>query len=276
MSTIKNTAKSILPPILTQKLQAFRKDRILFDGDFLTWEEAAAQTSGYEAENILLKSIEASLKVKRGEAAFERDTVLFDEVEHNWPVLTGLMAAAAHQEGRLHVLDFGGALGSSYFQCRGWTHTLRDVRWNVVEQPHYVAAGKSHLEDARLKFYPSVEDCLDDDTPNVVLISSALQYLPSPLETLRKLSGIDASHLIIDRTPFSKLSRDKLVCQKVPASIYSASYPMWIFAWDPFLFQIQENWHLLASNFSPEGQARTENGLKFSFRGAILTSKNDK
>ena len=52
-------------------------------------------------------------KVKNGETVYERDSVIFDQIEYSWPVLTGLMCAAAQNSGCLKVLDFGCSLGSS-------------------------------------------------------------------------------------------------------------------------------------------------------------------
>ena len=50
--------------------------------------------------------LDASLKVKNGVAAFERDSVLFDEIEYSWPVTAELMHGAARSGGRVHVVDF--------------------------------------------------------------------------------------------------------------------------------------------------------------------------
>ena len=74
------------------------------------------------AQDILDKVLAATLKVKQGQAVFERDSVLFDEIEYSWPLLAGLMWAAASNGGKLNVLDFGGALGSSYYQNRKFLH----------------------------------------------------------------------------------------------------------------------------------------------------------
>jgi putative methyltransferase (TIGR04325 family) len=39
-------------------------------------------------------------------------------------------------------LDFGGSLGSSYFQNKKFLDALRLVEWNVVEQENFVATGE--------------------------------------------------------------------------------------------------------------------------------------
>ena len=43
------------------------------------------------------------LKIKAGEAAFDRDSVLFAEVQHSFPVLAGLLRAAVESGNQLNV-----------------------------------------------------------------------------------------------------------------------------------------------------------------------------
>lgn len=203
---------------------------ITFEGNYATWEEAAAQCTGYDAESILAKVLEATLKVKRGEAVYERDSVLFDEIDYAWPVTAGLMWAAAQSGGRLDVLDFGGSLGSSYFQNRAFLAGLPQVRWSVVEQAHYVEAGRRHVQDETLKFYASIDDCIAENMPNVVLLSSVLQYLPDIDDVIQQINRSGISMLIIDRTPYSDEQNNKICIQKAPERIYKASYPMRILA----------------------------------------------
>jgi len=48
-------------------------------------EEAMELSTGYDSERILGKVRDSLLKVKRGEAVYERDSVLFDKVQYSWP-----------------------------------------------------------------------------------------------------------------------------------------------------------------------------------------------
>ena len=270
MNVFKELARDWLPPVLVRWFRQVRGGGIRFEGDFPTWEEANSLCTGYDAEEILAKVLASTLKVKHGEAAAERDSVLFDQIEYAWPVLAGLMWAAARSSGRLNVLDFGGALGSSYFQNRNFLQSLPDVRWNVVEQPHYVDAGRKHIQDEHLRFYKTIVECLSENRPNVILLSSVLQYLESPADLISELNKVGALCLVVDRTPFTLQAKDKLVVQKVPATIYSASYPMWIFSLSEFEKLLAKNWCLVAPNISPEGYVRTTNDSEFSFQGMLL------
>jgi putative methyltransferase (TIGR04325 family) len=272
LKSIRTIAKNWLPPALLPWVRKIspRPGEIRYEGDFAMWEEACTRCTGYEAKDILAKVLAATLKVKRGEAAFERDSVPFDEVEHPWPVLAGLMWAAARNGGRLNVLDFGGALGSSYFQTRTFWQALPEVRWSVVEQSHYVEAGQAQIQDERLRFYYNNAECLRENQPNVILLSSVLQYLASPIAVLAELASTAADCLIIDRTPFSKGSEGKIVIQRVPPSIYCASYPMWVLSEQEIMGILDAHWHLVASNLSPEGFVKSTAGIKFSFQGMLF------
>lgn len=225
MTAFKSLVLDWLPPAMARWVRQRRGGGIRFEGEFATWEEAASRCTGYDAKGILDKVLEATLKVKRGEAAFERDSVLFEEIEYSWPMLAALMWAAARNGGKLNVLDFGGALGSSYFQNRAFLQPLPEVRWSVVEQAHYVEAGTAHIQDKQLRFYKTIEECLSENRPNVILLSSVLQYLESPKSWINELKMVGADIVIIDRAIVNASDCDTIFVQRVPSVIYSASYP---------------------------------------------------
>lgn len=275
MRKIKKILKDIIPPVAMRMMPALRADGIRFEGDFATWSDASKLCVGYAAEEILAKVLDATLKVKSGEAAFERDSVLFDEVQYSWPVTAALMWAAAQNEGRLHVLDFGGALGSGYFQNRAFLSGLQEVTWSIVEQPHYVNAGLEKVQDEVLKFFPSLECYLKNHRPTVILLSSVLQYLPDADQVCESLRRIDASVMVIDRTPFSDINVDHICIQYVPDSVYKASYPMRIFSFDKMVNKFK-GWKLVERFKCPEGVVMLENGSEFEFSGLILARSDDK
>jgi putative methyltransferase (TIGR04325 family) len=205
-----------------------------------------AASTGYDSEIILKKTATALLKVKNGEAAYERDSVLFDEIQYSYPLLAGLMYVAANSGGRLNVLDFGGSLGSTYFQNRRFMSSLpTKVRWNIVEQPSHVRVGKAYFEDDYLRFYTSFSDCLADTKPNVVLLSGVLQYLEYPYTVFDHINGSPCNYVIIDRTPFWTGPADRLCVQTVPPSIYPASYPIWIFSKQRFHDYLSESFSIV-------------------------------
>jgi putative methyltransferase (TIGR04325 family) len=244
---LKDTIKQLTPPVLIQAATRLRAPVYDLSGDYRSWDEAMAASTGYDSDVILEKTRLALLAVKNGEAAYERDSVLFDEIEYSWPLLAGLMWVAARCGGMLNVLDYGGSLGSTYFQNRVFLSALPDVRWNIVEQPRHVQVGKACFEDDRLRFYADIRDCLAETQPNVVLFSSVLQYLERPYTVLDQVLALPCEHVIIDRTPFWTGAEDRLCVQTVPPSIYSASYPGWIFSRQGFQSHLEKDWQCIVT-----------------------------
>jgi putative methyltransferase (TIGR04325 family) len=236
-------------------------------GDYPSWESALADCAGYDSEIILEKTKTALLKIKNGKAVYERDSVLFDEIQYTWPLLAGLMWSTAHSDGRLNVLDFGGSLGSTYFQNRAFLAGLREVRWNIIEQAQQIEVGKKFFEDDHLKFYTTIADCLAATQPQVILLGSVLQYLPDPFTILEQLLDLPCEHLIIDRTPFWDGATDRLCVQHVPVEIYPASYPSWIFSTQGFNSHLNSKWEVIAKFNNPD---QLPGPVEFSYRGMIL------
>lgn len=226
--------KDILPSPVVRLLRRIVPPRTGFLGDYPTWAQAVADSTGYDQAAILAKVRGACLEVKSGRAVHERDGVLFPRIEYSWPLLAGLLLAAARSGGRLHVLDFGGSLGTTYLQNRRFLAQLAEVSWSVVEQLHYVEVGRREFADDRLDFFPDVDACLAVRHPTVLLTSGVLPYLERPFAVLDGILRHRFPWILIDRTTFSKCGRQRLVVQRIPASITGASYPCWLFARDGF------------------------------------------
>ena len=279
--TLKDIGRQLSPPIAINLLKGIR-ERLIYSrdvgkkrtgfsrygltGNYLAWQEAEAASGGYDAEIILQKTAEALGKVKRGEAIYERDSVLFEYLEYAWPVLSGLMWVAAHDGGQLNVLDVGGSLGSTYYQNRTFLDKLDSVHWNIVEQPRHVELGRQVFQDERLRFYQSIDTCLAATQPNVILLSSVLQYLEDPYSLLDRLQGIPCSFLIIDLTFFWAGSYDRLCVQHVPPQIYPASYPAWIFSWPRFRSILSLHWNIIADF---DDQVHMAAPVPLNYRGLI-------
>lgn len=264
-------AKDCLPPLLISQLRLLlnKKNGITFDGPFLTWDDAVKSSTGYDSNIILQKVISSALKVKSGIAVCERDSVLFDEIHYSWPITAGLMWASARSGGKLSVLDFGGSLGSSYYQNRKFFNGLESVHWSVVEQPQLVAAGRKFIEDDQLSFYESFTESVSAHKPNVILLSSVLQYLCDPYRILDQILRCPASIILIDRTPFHDEKNDIILVQNVGKHIYPASYPSWVFSKTRFLNHLNRFFSVEIDCLSPEGFVKYSNG-SFSYNTLLM------
>jgi putative methyltransferase (TIGR04325 family) len=183
-----------------------------------------------------------------------------------------LLRAAAENEDQLSVLDFGGSLGSSYFQCRNFLSVLNSLSWNVVEQAHFVHCGRECIESEQLKFYFTIDDVLNEKKQNVILLSSVLQYLPEPYAILTELMQSKIKYLIIDRTPFSDAPHDTITLQHVPPSIYPASYACRIFSKRVLMAYLSNQYDIIAEFESNDSNAIAD-GMKFAFGGMIFRRK---
>lgn len=209
----------IPPPVVSERNE--------FETGFATWAEAAGRASGYDAAAILERAVRAAALVRDGGAAFERDTVTFAQREVYHPLVTWLLYAA-RTHGALRLMDFGGALGSLYYQHRFLLDDLPGLRWGVVEQAHVVQAGRAGFETAALGFFDTIADCVAAIQPNFVLLSSVLQYLEEPYALLDQILAQRFPYVLVDRTMARRGMAEEIAVQHVPPSIYPASYPLWL------------------------------------------------
>ena len=165
---MKSLLRDLTPPMLWRCVKALscppsnnaRSLSIRYEGNYESWDDATRASTGYDAAVILQRTREALLKVKRKEAVYERDSVVFDKPQHAFPLLAGLLRASSASNGRLCVVDFGGSLGSSYFQCRNFLNPVCSLKWLIVDQPAQVACGREDFESNELRFYDSIEECI--------------------------------------------------------------------------------------------------------------------
>jgi len=244
---------------------------VRFEGDFASWSEAAAVCSGYEEPAILDKTRAAIAAVRDGKAAYERDSVLFDHPERPYPLIACLLATALADGGRLSVLDFGGSLGSSYFQCRPLLENVSHLHWTVVEQPHYVAVGRRDFTSDELSFHNTPEEAHRAVSPNLLLLSGVLAYLPAPRQTLNELLRLRISSVVVDRTAFLKSDRDRLTMQIVPSGIYPASYPAWFLGERRFVAAFQDHGYEHAEAWQGSDHYRLD-GDECVFKGFLFSS----
>lgn len=240
----------------------------LFSEYLGSWREANQSVSGYGSDAIP-EQVRIALKaVQEGKAEHERDGVLFREIEYSWPLLAAVMCAAATNNGSLRVLDFGGSLGTTYFQNRRYLSQLDSVEWLIVEQESFVTLGKKDFESKNLAFTTDISDALNSFGANVVVCSSSLQYVESPAHILDQISRSSAQHLVLDRTPFNSGPADILTIQTVPPEIYTAQYPAWVMSWPKLKAKLNSDWHLLSRFETLEDEMRTKQGTYFFWQGA--------
>jgi len=238
-------AKEITPPFIWNNLKRLRKQKYGWIGNYNSWAEASKDATGYDSDVIIEKVTEALLKVKNGETAYERDGGLFDKIQYSYPLLASLLWIAGNNNNELNLIDFGGSLGSSYYQNRKMLEHLSNIKWSIVEQRKFVEEGKHLFQDKNLKFFYSIEECMSKLKPNILLILGTIEYIEKPFELLEKLLSYNFEYIVFDRTPFINADRDILTLQVVPPKTYEASYPCWMFNETKFLKCFRDYYNLI-------------------------------
>lgn len=260
-----------LPPGLRDLFNRWSGHAIYYRGTYSEWEQAVAAASGYAEANLSQRIEQAALKVKHGEAVWEQDGVTRDHIPSNFPLFACLSRIALVKEGRLSVLDYGGALGSTYHQCRAFLPEICGWRWHIVEQPHVVKSGSHHFQTDELRFHVSMEECLKANTPDVVILSSVLQYLQDPYDLLERIGASSIKYLIIDRHPCSS-TQELITVQVVPPSLYPASYPSWLFDCEKMKLSLSHRYERLMEweGMDPPIRGR---GIDAQFSGFFLRKR---
>ena len=255
MDNIKTILKLFIPPIILKLYSyirkpkknpipnkntiQFQKTELAWVKTELSWDDVLKQTSnGYSAEQILTKCRDSLLKVKNGEFPYERDSVLFTEKEIFYPLLSSLLYVALENDKKLNLIDFGGSLGSTYFQNRDILKQAGiDINWNIVEQDNFVKCGKEYFSNNELHFYNEIDELINKEGEvSVCIFSSVLPYLKEPYSIFDSIQRHNIKYIIIDRTLFlDNETEDILSIQTIPPEIYEASYPAWFLSLNKFL-----------------------------------------
>ena len=238
---IKYFIKQVTPPCLISLARKLRSKIVStqfygVEGNFATWQEALdfcanhQHKEAYESFDILEKVANAIQEVRKGNAEFERDSFLFYKKDYNFQLLSALFLAFNGIDGdeSIQVVDFGGSLGSTFFQNRSLFNTMnRSVVWNVIEQKQFVERGRKEVPE--IYFYNTIEEYIDSGGQcDILLLSSVLEYMEYPYEILRNLLKYKWKYIIIERSQYSPYGEDRIMVQTVPPTIYDAQYPLWL------------------------------------------------
>ena len=198
------------------------KRQIRLSGNYKSWEEALKFSKGYNDNIIFEKTAESLEKVLSKQAIFERDSFLFYKENYDETLLL-IFKKIKRKIKKINLCDFGGSLGSLYFQHRSLFKSDL-IEWNIVEQKHFVKYANNNIKIKNLHFYDNFNLLLKKKI-NVALLSSSLHYLKHPYQILDKMIKKKIPNIIIHRSPFTK-NNETIKIQYVPKHIYDASYPL--------------------------------------------------
>lgn len=225
---------------------------------------------GY-GDPVILKAVEkATRDVISGAKAYERDSVTFEKPEIYWPVWGCLQSAMRPREAA-RILDFGGSLGSTFYQILPFIGNA-DLDWRIVEQPSFTARGRQITEDPRLSFFDDIDSALKDFKPDLIYAGSSIQYLEDPLRAVREFASSEARVVFIDKTPVS-LSESYQLIQEVQPSIYQSSYIMTVLKQSDLLGIFEKDWEKLVFQGVKAGPSKSISGKRFQWVQAVFVRK---
>lgn len=264
------TLRALVPAVVRRRLRPWWTWK-WFRGDYSSWAAASTASGGYSDHTILERVLKATLAVRGGEAAFERDSVLFSEPEPDAPLLAALNQVRVACGGGLRVLDFGGSLGSAYWRLRHHVQPEAIRTWDVVEQPAFVDAGRRHMSVPPLRFFRSVQEATATGPHDVLLCSTVLQYLEHPSRILGEWHELRIPYLLLNNLPLHAEGPTRLRVQHVPPSIYPASYPVWFFNRAEFLRWLEPHFTIV-QEFASEAVWPVDNGM-YPSTGLLVRSR---
>ena len=243
-------------------------------GDFENFESAQKEAGGYNADHILEKIIATTQRVKDGLVPYERDGIEYDQIKMNFPLLTSLLWIASKNSGNLTVLDFGGSLGTGYFQTKPYLKGLSNLQWCIVEQENYVNAGIKHFENEELHFYYTVKECMQKHQPDIILFNGVLQYIGDAYMLLDEVRSAKIPFVYFDYTAYLDQEKDRFTIQKVPPVYYGAdaSYAC-IFFSKPKMFQWLKMHYELCYEFISDPDKYYLELMPFQYEGQLWQLK---
>ena len=266
---LRRLAKELVPPMLLRAFRRLRGATIEFDRGYPSWEAAARAAEGYDAEAIMQRVAAATRKVVSGAAVYERDSVVYDEIDYSWPLLSSLLFAAASC-GTLRVIDVGGSLGTTFRQNRRFLTRLQGkCEWRVVEQAGFVRLGQQEFSDENITFCDTIAEASSTGV-DVILFGGSLFYVLDPASLIAEAKQTWARFIVIDRTPITHGSGDEFAVQRIPAVIYRASFAIRSFAFESLMslfgseYEVIEQW---TSELQPD-PATTAMGFLLERKGA--------
>jgi putative methyltransferase (TIGR04325 family) len=235
-------------------------------GLYANKQSALRHATGYDTSAIFDRvTVATEAAVKSRGHLFDRDSVIFDHPITPFPLLTCLLRAA-HLNDNIAVIDFGGAFGSTYRQCKPFLSHFNSVRWHVVEQDHIVARGRERYSSDSLSFFGNIAEAAFGNPPDAIIFSSVLQYLDDPYSILAQAISLSPRGLIIDRTPNSDRVEDVFSVEVVPRSVYSARLAFRIFGARAIETELSPDYRKFAE-FDAIDPGTTVEGVSVRFHG---------
>lgn len=195
---------------------------LYYRGPYKTWDEAKKMSHGYNHKVIFNKTKKAALMILKKNYGYERDSKIFYDNNYNKYLVSKINFV---KKKTVNILDYGGSLGSIYFQNKKKIN--KEIVWSIIDLKKIVQEGKKNFESRNLKFFYNLKHYKKKMLPDILILSSSLQYLKNWHNILSQLVALKPKYIFILKTSFSEKKQNQIFIQKIPSSIYKSSYPFW-------------------------------------------------
>jgi putative methyltransferase (TIGR04325 family) len=247
----KDILRQLTPPAVWSLAARVRSGAVQrmpqFEGPFDSWEVAKARADGWDAQVITDKTVAAARRVRDGLAAVEQDGVERTNIPYSSTILSFIALVLAKHRA-IELIDFGGGLGSNYFQNRKIVRaTGLPVRWNVVERAALAEIGAREFQTDELRFFPSLAEI--SPKCDSVVFTGSFQCLATPDPVLDGFAA-ETRILAFDRLIVSPEAIDRIYVQHPdPVMFYRATYPTWCFSKAGFIDRLAKRGFTLVEDF---------------------------
>ncbi|MEO8682646.1 MAG: methyltransferase, TIGR04325 family [Vicinamibacterales bacterium] len=188
--TWKHWARRLLPPIVVDWVRppTAPPSRVTWRGVYPTRRDVPTHRDAYDAELI-------DEMVKYTHAAYQGRADQIPLWHETFVVAAALIASA---RSALHIVDYGGGVGSAFAQLLPALPGDVQVRYLVVDMPDVCDAGRQLFNsDDRIRF--STELPQGGQPPDLVYVNAVLQYLDDYGDRLGDLAALKAPWILFSR-----------------------------------------------------------------------------
>ena len=181
----KKILKGILPRFILDILYKFKYQITSYIGPYQNWEIAQQNSKGWNDERILDKIVLNTDFCLNNPGYYERDGEVLSDENYPKKIVEFLNETIIDND---VVLDYGGSLGSLYYQIRSKIN-LKILNWVILEQKIFFEASKKIKKNKEISFIEDLEN-IQNLKPAVIIFSSVLQYLNDPKLIIDKIISL--------------------------------------------------------------------------------------
>lgn len=169
-------------------------ENIIWEGVYSNFNEVPAKGPGFDGQAWITNSLR---KMEALREDIKRNAPLPAPSNYREGLLPLLAALIYSEQRKLHILDFGGGIGFTYYQTIQALPQTESVEYHIVEREPVCKAGKEFFGDTTKSLFFHTELPKEEGTFDIVHLSSALQYIEDWNNLLTLLCRLSCKYLLL-------------------------------------------------------------------------------